>query len=98
MCIGSRNPEPGVEFRRAKEQPLGDLGTGTVETWKDRFVLVEWAQGGRRMVVEVSRDKPTLTVEQKPESWKTMMDARWGGHGNPCWLLGADIGCAVVGF
>lgn len=48
--------------------------------------------------MEVSRDKPTLTVEQKPESWKTMMDARWGGHGNPCWLLGADIGCAVVGF
>lgn len=48
--------------------------------------------------MEVSRDKPTLTVEQKPESWKTMMDARWGGHGNPCWILGADIGCAVVGF
>lgn len=64
-----------MEFRRAKEQPLGELGTGTVETWKDRFVLVEWAQGGRRMVMEVSRDKSTLPVDQKPESLRTMMDA-----------------------
>jgi hypothetical protein len=66
---------------------LGELGTGTVETWKDRFVLVERARGGRKMVVKVSTDKATLTVDQKPECLRTMMDARWGGRGNPCWLL-----------
>lgn len=67
MCIGSRTRglslEWSLEGRRSDE-----LGTGAVKTWKDRFILVEWAQGGRRVVVEVSRDKPTLTVDQKPES------------------------------
>lgn len=42
MCIGFRSQwlETGVGVRRAKVQPLGELGTGAVETWKDRFVLV----------------------------------------------------------
>lgn len=86
MCKGSRSQwlEPGVEVRRAKEQLLGELSTGTVETWKDRFVLVERAWGGR-MVVEVSTDKPTLTVDQRTLSLRTMMDARWGGRGSLCW-------------
>lgn len=35
------------------------------------------------MVVEVSTDKATLPVDQKPECLRTMMDARWGGPGNP---------------
>lgn len=35
------------------------------------------------MVVEVSTDKPTLTVDQKPECLRTMMDAPWGGRGEP---------------
>lgn len=42
VYIGSRSQwlEAGVVVRRAKEQPLGKLGTGAVKTWKDRFVLV----------------------------------------------------------
>lgn len=42
VCIGFRSQwlETGVGVRRAKVQPLGELGTGAVETWKDRFVLV----------------------------------------------------------
>lgn len=88
--------ESGLEGRRSN--PLGELSTGTVETWKDRIVLVERALGGKRVVVEVSTDKPTLTVDQKPESLGTMMDARWGGRGSPCWLLGAATGCKEVGL
>lgn len=97
MCKGSRSQwlEPGVGVRRAKEQPLGELSTGTVETWKDRIVLVERALGGKRVVVEVSTDKPTLTVDQKTRvlgdnygramgrTWEPLL-APWGGH----WVQG----------
>lgn len=63
------------------------MGTGEVLDLEGQICLGRAGAGGR-VVVEVSAEKPPLTVDRKLESLRTMMDTGWRGRGSPCQLLG----------